>query len=92
MAPPAGQRLSRQHEDMSASFLRAVSTRNTDAGFGLKASYLQLQAQEGNAYRPKVSELSEKVVDSNPYSRLMCVTAFLFVFSQCFNPLHAQLY
>jgi hypothetical protein len=61
---------------MSASFLRAASTRNTDAGFGLKASYLQLQAQEGNAYRPKVAELSEKVVDSNPYSRLMCVPAF----------------
>ena len=72
---------------MSASFLRAASTRNTDAGFGLKASYLQLQEQEGNAYRPKVSELSEKVVDSNPYSRLMCVTAFLFVFSACFNPI-----
>lgn len=45
---------------MSSSFLRAASTRSTDAGGGLKPTY-----------RQKVSELSEKVVDSNPYSRLM---------------------
>ena len=44
---------------MSSSFLNAASTRSDDSSPG------------GNPHRQKVTQLSEKVVDSNPYSRLM---------------------
>ena len=47
---------------MSATFLSAAAQRTADAPVG-----------DGSANpRQKITVLSEKVVDSNPYSRLMC--------------------
>jgi len=46
---------------MSASFLTAIADRTADAAAG------------GSNPRQKISVLSEKVVDSNPYSRLMAL-------------------
>ena len=46
---------------MSDSFLAMAMSRASDS------------ASTGSNPRQKISVLSEKVVDSNPYSRLMCV-------------------
>ena len=49
---------------MSTTFLNAAETRKADS---------PVPVGDGSANpRQKITELSEKVVDSNPYSRLMC--------------------
>ena len=47
---------------MSASYLDAAALREEDS------------SSSGSNVRKKVAQLSDKVVDSNPYSRLMCAT------------------
>lgn len=51
---------------MSASFLSIAAVRMEDAG-----------STGGSNPRQKIAQLSEKVVDSNPYSRLMYVSPLL---------------
>ena len=48
---------------MSATYLSAMLARASDVGM----------AGVAGSNRQKIVELSDKVVDSNPYSRLMCV-------------------
>ena len=52
------------NNQMSTTFLNAAETRKADS---------PVPVGDGSANpRQKITELSEKVVDSNPYSRLMC--------------------
>ena len=52
--------LARDQSNMSDSFLGAAELRRADSGL------------DASNPRSKVAVLSEQVVDSNPYSRLMC--------------------
>lgn len=52
---------------MSSSFLSQAAARTEDASLAAATT-----APSG---RQKIAVLSDKVVDSNPYSRLMCVLA-----------------
>ena len=60
---------------MSASYLEAIALREEDSNAGANP-------------RKKITQLSDKVVDSNPYSRLMCATLPSGNFALCRTGAH----